>query len=164
MIILSTNVGDISIELDFERAPVTAKNFMRYCQEGFYEHTIFHRVIKGFMIQGGGFTAKMREKPTHDPIVNEANKGLSNTLGTIAMARTDAPHSATAQFFINTANNDFLDHSAPTNNGWGYAVFGKVVAGLDVVQRIEGVKTTTVAGHEDVPREPIVIEKVTIIA
>ncbi|MGL4613828.1 MAG: peptidylprolyl isomerase [Shewanella sp.] len=164
MIILSTNVGDISIELDFERAPVTAKNFMRYCQEGFYEHTIFHRVIKGFMIQGGGFTAKMREKPTHDPIVNEANKGLSNTLGTIAMARTDAPHSATAQFFINTANNDFLDHSAPTNNGWGYAVFGKVVAGLDVVQQIEGVKTTTVAGHEDVPREPIVIEKVTIIA
>ncbi|MGL4517773.1 MAG: peptidylprolyl isomerase [Shewanella sp.] len=164
MIIFSTNVGDISIELDFERAPVTAKNFMRYCQEGFYEHTIFHRVIKGFMIQGGGFTAKMREKPTHDPIVNEANKGLSNTLGTIAMARTDAPHSATAQFFINTANNDFLDHSAPTNNGWGYAVFGKVVAGLDVVQRIEGVNTTTVAGHEDVPREPIIIEKVTIIA
>ncbi|MGL5391729.1 MAG: peptidylprolyl isomerase [Shewanella sp.] len=164
MIIFSTNLGDIHIELDFDRAPVTAKNFMRYCQEGFYEHTIFHRVIKGFMIQGGGFNAKMREKPTHEPIVNEANKGLSNTLGTIAMARTDAPHSATAQFFINTANNDFLDHSAPTNNGWGYAVFGKVVAGLDVVLQIEGVKTTTVAGHEDVPREPIIIEKVTIVA
>jgi peptidyl-prolyl cis-trans isomerase B (cyclophilin B) len=115
------------------------------------------------MIQGGGFTAKMKEKPTHDPIVNEANKGLSNVLGTIAMARTDAPHSATAQFFINTANNDFLDHTAATNNGWGYAVFGKVVAGLEVVQQIEKVKTTKVAGHEDVPREAIIIEKVTII-
>lgn len=162
MIIFTTNIGDIGIELDVERAPVTSKNFLRYCEEGFYEHTIFHRVIKGFMIQGGGFTAKMKEKPTHDPIVNEANKGLSNTLGTIAMARTDAPHSATAQFFINTANNDFLDHTATTNSGWGYAVFGKVVAGLEVVQQIEKVKTTKVAGHEDVPREPIIIEKVTI--
>lgn len=162
MIIFTTNIGDIGIELDVERAPVTSKNFLRYCEEGFYEHTIFHRVIKGFMIQGGGFTAKMEEKPTHDPIVNEANKGLSNTLGTIAMARTDAPHSATAQFFINTANNDFLDHTATTNSGWGYAVFGKVVAGLEVVQQIEKVKTTKVAGHEDVPREPIIIEKVTI--
>ncbi|PIW59207.1 peptidylprolyl isomerase [Shewanella sp. CG12_big_fil_rev_8_21_14_0_65_47_15] len=162
MIIFTTNIGDIGIELDVERAPVTSKNFLRYCEEGFYEHTIFHRVIKGFMIQGGGFTAKMKEKPTHDPIVNEANKGLSNVLGTIAMARTDAPHSATAQFFINTANNDFLDHTAATNNGWGYAVFGKVVAGLEVVQQIEKVKTTKVAGHEDVPREAIIIEKVTI--
>lgn len=162
MIIFTTNIGDIGIELDVERAPVTSKNFLRYCEEGFYEHTIFHRVIKGFMIQGGGFTAKMKEKPTHDPIVNEANKGLSNTLGTIAMARTDAPHSGTAQFFINTANNDFLDHTATTNSGWGYAVFGKVVAGLEVVQQIEKVKTTKVAGHEDVPREPIIIEKVTI--
>ncbi|MCL1091828.1 peptidyl-prolyl cis-trans isomerase [Shewanella profunda] len=163
MIIFTTNVGDISVELDFERAPVTAKNFMCYCEEGFFEHTIFHRVIKGFMIQGGGFTAKMKEKATHEPIVNEANKGLSNTLGTLAMARTDAPHSATAQFFINTANNDFLDHTSTTNNGWGYAVFGKVVAGLEIVQQIEKVKTTTIAGHEDVPREPIIIEKVTII-
>lgn len=162
MIIFTTNIGEIGIELDVDHAPVTSKNFLRYCEEGFYEHTIFHRVIKGFMIQGGGFTAKMKEKPTHDPIVNEANKGLSNTLGTIAMARTDAPHSATAQFFINTANNDFLDHTAATNNGWGYAVFGKVVAGLEVVQQIEKVKTTKVAGHEDVPREPIIIEKVTI--
>lgn len=162
MIIFTTNIGEIGIELDVEHAPVTSKNFLRYCEEGFYEHTIFHRVIKGFMIQGGGFTAKMKEKPTHDPIVNEANKGLSNTLGTIAMARTDAPHSATAQFFINTANNDFLDHTATTNNGWGYAVFGKVVAGLEVVQQIEKVKTTKVAGHEDVPCEPIIIEKVTI--
>lgn len=162
-IIFTTNLGDISIELDMERAPVTAKNFIRYCQEGFYEHTIFHRVIKGFMIQGGGFTAKMKEKPTHEPIVNEANKGLSNVFGTIAMARTDAPHSATAQFFINTANNEFLDHTATTNNGWGYAVFGKVTAGLEVVLQIESVKTTRVAGHEDVPREPIIIEKVTIV-
>lgn len=162
MIIFTTNIGEIGIELDVDHAPVTSKNFLRYCEEGFYEHTIFHRVIKGFMIQGGGFTAKMKEKPTHDPIVNEANKGLSNILGTIAMARTDAPHSATAQFFINTANNDFLDHTATTNNGWGYAVFGKVVAGLEVVQQIEKVKTTKVAGHEDVPREPIIIEKVTI--
>lgn len=162
-IIFTTNLGDISIELDMERAPVTAKNFIRYCQEGFYDHTIFHRVIKGFMIQGGGFTAKMKEKPTHVPIVNEANKGLSNVFGTIAMARTDAPHSATAQFFINTANNEFLDHTATTNNGWGYAVFGKVTAGLEVLLQIEGVKTTRVAGHEDVPREPIIIEKVTII-
>ncbi|QYJ77480.1 peptidylprolyl isomerase [Shewanella acanthi] len=163
MIIFTTNLGDIHIELDMERAPVTAKNFIRYCEEGFYEHTIFHRVIKGFMIQGGGFTAKMKEKPTHAPIVNEANKGLSNSFGTIAMARTDAPHSATAQFFINTANNDFLDHTATTNQGWGYAVFGKVTEGLDIVLDIEKVKTTRVAGHDDVPREPIIIEKVTIV-
>jgi peptidyl-prolyl cis-trans isomerase B (cyclophilin B) len=162
MITFSTNLGDITIALDFERAPISSKNFVRYCQEGFFEHTIFHRVIKGFMIQGGGFTAKMQEKPTHDPIVNEANKGLSNTLGSIAMARTDAPHSATAQFFINTANNDFLDHTATTNSGWGYAVFGRVTVGMDIIQQIEKVKTTTVAGHEDVPRDAIIIEKVTI--
>lgn len=163
MIIFSTNLGDIHIELDMEHAPVTAKNFLRYCEEGFYEHTIFHRVIKGFMIQGGGFTAKMKEKTTHAPIVNEANRGLSNQFGTLAMARTDAPHSATAQFFINTANNDFLDHTATTNNGWGYAVFGKVTAGLDIVTLIEKSKTATIAGHEDVPKEAVVIEKVTIV-
>ena len=162
MIIFSTNMGDITIELDFEHAPVSSKNFLRYCQEGFYEGTIFHRVIKGFMIQGGGLTAKMREKPTHDPIVNEANRGLKNTFGTLAMARTDAPHSATGQFFINVANNDFLDHTATTNAGWGYAVFGRVIEGMDVVQKMEKVKTTTIAGHDDVPREPIVVEKVTI--
>lgn len=162
-VIFTTNFGDIQIELDMEKAPVSSKNFLKYCQEGFYEHTIFHRVIKGFMIQGGGFTAKMKEKPTHDPIANEANRGLSNVLGTIAMARTDAPHSATAQFFINTADNTFLDHTATTNNGWGYAVFGKVTAGIDVVKEIEKVKTTTVAGHEDVPKTPIVIEKVTLV-
>ena len=162
-IIFTTNLGDIHIELDLEKAPVSSKNFLRYCQEGFYEQTIFHRVIKGFMIQGGGFTANMEEKTTHAPIVNEANRGLSNVLGTIAMARTDAPHSATGQFFINTANNSFLDHTATTNNGWGYAVFGKVIAGIDVVKQIEKVKTTTKAGHEDVPKTPIMIESVTIV-
>ncbi|MBB1268340.1 peptidylprolyl isomerase [Shewanella sp. SR44-3] len=163
MIIFSTNLGDISIELDMERAPVSSKNFLRYCKEGFYEGTIFHRVIKGFMIQGGGFTETMDEKPTHDPIVNEANKGLSNVIGTIAMARTDAPHSATGQFFINVGNNDFLDHVATTNAGWGYAVFGKVTAGMDIIKQIEKLKTTTKGDHEDVPVTPIVIKKVTLI-
>ncbi|OBT06811.1 cyclophilin [Shewanella sp. UCD-FRSSP16_17] len=162
MITFTTNLGDICIELDMEKAPVSSKNFIQYCKDGFYEHTIFHRVIKGFMIQGGGFTAKMKEKPTRDPIVNEANRGLSNVLGTIAMARTDAPHSATGQFFINVADNTFLDHTATTNNGWGYAVFGKVIAGIEVVKEIEKAKTATIAGHDDVPKTPIIIEKVTI--
>ncbi|WP_192022020.1 MULTISPECIES: peptidylprolyl isomerase [Shewanella] len=162
MITFTTNLGDICIELDMEKAPVSSKNFLQYCKDGFYEHTIFHRVIKGFMIQGGGFTAKMKEKPTRDPIVNEANRGLSNVLGTIAMARTDAPHSATGQFFINVADNTFLDHTATTNNGWGYAVFGKVIAGIEVVKEIEKAKTATIAGHDDVPKTPIIIEKVTI--
>ncbi|ARD20908.1 peptidylprolyl isomerase [Shewanella japonica] len=162
MITFTTNLGDICIELEMEKAPVSSKNFVQYCKDGFYEHTIFHRVIKGFMIQGGGFTAKMKEKPTRDPIVNEANRGLSNVLGTIAMARTDAPHSATGQFFINVADNTFLDHTATTNNGWGYAVFGKVIAGIEVVKEIEKAKTATIAGHDDVPKTPIIIEKVTI--
>jgi peptidyl-prolyl cis-trans isomerase B (cyclophilin B) len=162
MITFTTNLGDFTIELDMQRAPVSSKNFLTYCNEGFYEGTIFHRVIKGFMIQGGGFTENMDEKPTHDAIVNEANKGLSNVIGTIAMARTDAPHSATGQFFINLGNNDFLDHVATTNAGWGYAVFGKVSAGMEVIKQIERVKTATVAGHEDVPLEAIVVEKVTI--
>ncbi|MEZ9234158.1 peptidylprolyl isomerase [Shewanella sp. 10N.286.52.A9] len=162
MITFTTNLGDICIELDMEKAPVSSKNFLQYCKDGFYEHTIFHRVIKGFMIQGGGFTAKMKEKPTRDPIVNEANRGLSNVLGTIAMARTDAPHSATGQFFINVADNTFLDHTATTNNGWGYAVFGKVIAGIEVVKEIEKAKTASIAGHDDVPKTPIIIEKVTI--
>ncbi|MDP5213929.1 peptidylprolyl isomerase [Pseudoalteromonas tunicata] len=162
MIIFTTNLGDIEFKLDFETTPVTAKNFLQYCQDGFYEGTIFHRVIKGFMIQGGGFTAKMKEKPTQAPIVNEANKGLKNKLGTIAMARTNAPHSATAQFFINVADNDFLDHSKTTNAGWGYCVFGEVIAGMDIIKQIEKVRTARVAGHEDVPFEPIIVEKVTI--
>ncbi|MGF1724401.1 peptidylprolyl isomerase [Photobacterium nomapromontoriensis] len=162
MITLSTNVGDIEIELDMEHAPVTSKNFLQYCQDGFYEGTIFHRVINGFMIQGGGLTADMKEKETRDCIVNEANRGLKNVIGSIAMARTDAPHSATAQFFINLDDNDFLDYTATTNAGWGYAVFGKVTAGMDVVKKIAKVKTRSKFGHDDVPRDAIIIEKVTI--
>ncbi|KJF80852.1 cyclophilin [Photobacterium angustum] len=163
MIIFTTNVGDITIELNKQKAPVTVKNFLKYCQDGFYNGTIFHRVIKGFMIQGGGYTVKMKEKPTRAPIVNEANRGLKNVIGTIAMARTDAPHSATAEFFINVADNDFLDHTATTNVGWGYTVFGQVTAGMDVVNKISKVKTLSIRDHEDVPRDPIVIEKVTIV-
>ena len=162
MVIFTTNFGDIEIELDTTTAPVTRKNFLQYCEDGFYQGTIFHRVIKGFMIQGGGFTAKMKEKPTRESIVNEANRGLKNTLGTIAMARTDAPHSASAQFFINTADNAFLDHFSTSNEGWGYCAFGQVTAGLEVIKQIEKVKTGMVAGHDDVPYEPIVIEQVTI--
>ncbi|WP_060989650.1 peptidylprolyl isomerase [Photobacterium leiognathi] len=163
MIIFTTNVGDITIELNKQKAPVSAKNFLKYCQDGFYEGTIFHRVIKGFMIQGGGYTTNMKEKPTRAPIVNEANRGLKNVIGSIAMARTDAPHSATAEFFINVADNDFLNHTATTNAGWGYAVFGQVTAGMDVVNKIAKVKTTSIRDYEDVPKEPIVIEKVTIV-
>ncbi|MCG7495653.1 peptidyl-prolyl cis-trans isomerase [Vibrio sp. Of7-15] len=162
MIIFTTNVGNIEIELNLERAPVSSKNFLKYCQDGFYDGTIFHRVIKGFMIQGGGFTKDMQEKDTRAAIANEANRGLKNVIGSIAMARTDAPHSATAQFFINLADNDFLDHTATTNAGWGYAVFGKVTAGMDVVNKIAEVETTSKNGHDDVPCEVIIVEKVTI--
>lgn len=162
MIIFTTNLGDITIELNMDKAPVSSKNFLKYCQDGFYDGTVFHRVIKGFMIQGGGFTESMQEKPTRDAIANEANRGLKNVIGTIAMARTDAPHSATAQFFINLDDNDFLDHTATTNLGWGYAVFGKVTAGMDVVNEIAKVKTTSKFGHDDVPCEVIIVEKVTI--
>ena len=164
MITFATNLGDIEIELDFDKAPVSSKNFLKYCEEGFYEGTIFHRVIKGFMAQGGGFTTEMQEKPTRAAIVNEANRGLKNSRGSIAMARTDAPHSATGQFFINLADNSFLDHTATTNAGWGYAVFGKVTAGVDVVTKMGRVKTHSQNGHDDVPREQIIIEKVTITA
>ncbi|MGF1908371.1 peptidyl-prolyl cis-trans isomerase [Vibrio kasasachensis] len=162
MITLFTNFGDIEIELNLDKAPVSSKNFKKYCEDGFYEGTIFHRVIEGFMIQGGGFTAEMQEKPTRDPIVNEANRGLKNQIGTIAMARTDAPHSATAQFFINLDDNDFLDYTATTNLGWGYAVFGKVTAGMNVVNKIAQAKITSKCGHDDVPCEPIIVERVTI--
>lgn len=162
MIVFTTNFGDIEIELNMERAPVSSKNFLKYCEDGFYEGTIFHRVIDGFMIQGGGHTENMREKETRDPIVNEANRGLKNTIGSIAMARTDAPHSATAQFFINLDDNDFLDHTGTTNQGWGYAVFGKVSAGMDVVNNIGKVLTGTKKGHDDVPLDTITITKVTI--
>lgn len=161
-ITLITNVGNIEISLNQQKAPVTARNFIQYCRDGFYNDTIFHRVINGFMIQGGGHTEDLVEKPTRDPIVNEANRGLKNTIGTIAMARTDAPHSATAQFFINLADNDCLDYTATTNSGWGYTVFGNVTAGMDVVNHIAQVNTTTTQGHEDVPCSAIVIEQVTI--
>ena len=160
MIRLTTNQGTIELELDSEKAPITAKNFERYVTEGFYDGTIFHRVIKGFMIQGGGFTAGMSEKQTHDPIVNEAKNGLKNDKYTIAMARTNDPHSATSQFFINVADNDFLNHTSPTPRGWGYAVFGKVVAGTDVVDAIAAVRTASRSWYGDVPVEDVVMEKV----
>lgn len=157
MITLKTNLGDIVIELDYDKAPVTAKNFEEYVKSGFYKGTIFHRVIKGFMIQGGGLTADMDNKPTNAPIKNEADNGLKNDRGTIAMARTQDPHSATAQFFINTVDNSFLNFRSKDLNGWGYCVFGKVVQGMDVVDKIEKSKTTTVSYYQDVPVETIEI-------
>lgn len=156
---IETSLGKIVVRLAPDRAPQTVKNFLRYVNEGFYNGTIFHRVIKGFMIQGGGFEPGMQQKPTNDPIKNEADNGLKNDKYTIAMARTNDPHSATAQFFINVADNDFLNHTAPTGNGWGYAVFGKVVAGRDVVDQIARVRTGTRGWFGDVPVEDVVIEK-----
>lgn len=157
MIVLTTTHGEIEIELNHEKAPLTAANFERYVKEGHYDGTIFHRVIKGFMIQGGGFTAEMEQKATHEPIKNEADNGLGNERGTIAMARTPNPHSATAQFFINTVDNDYLNFRSPDMMGWGYCVFGKVVKGMDVVDKIESVKTATVFGMRDVPTETVMI-------
>ena len=162
MIKMHTNFGVIGLELDAAKAPVTAENFMTYVREGFYDGTVFHRVISNFMIQGGGMTANMVAKPTHDPIKNEADNGLKNDRGTIAMARTNDPHSATAQFFINVVDNGFLNHQSPSPQGWGYCVFGKVVEGMDVVDRIKGVATTNAGFHQDVPVDPVVIEKVEI--
>ena len=159
---LTTNHGDIVIELDAEKAPETVKNFLAYVEAGHYDNTIFHRVINGFMIQGGGFEPGMKQKPTDAPIENEANNGLKNANYTVAMARTNVPHSATAQFFINVADNDFLNHTAPTPQGWGYAVFGKVVSGQDVVDRIKAVKTGRKGFHDDVPNEDVVIEKAVV--
>ena len=159
---LHTNYGDIKISLDEQQAPVSAKNFLAYAEKGFYNNTIFHRVIDGFMIQGGGFESGMTQKKTEAPIKNEANNGLKNNRGTIAMARTSDPHSATAQFFINLQDNDFLNYSAPTNQGWGYAVFGKVVSGMDVVDKIAKVKTGSAGFHRDVPTEDVLIKSVTI--
>jgi peptidyl-prolyl cis-trans isomerase B (cyclophilin B) len=156
---LHTNHGVITIELDAEKAPVTAANFLNYVRKGHYDGTLFHRVIDGFMIQGGGFTAGMNQKPTDGPIQNEANNGLKNDRYTIAMARTSAPHSATAQFFINVADNDFLNFKSESPQGWGYAVFGKVVAGTEVVDAIKGVKTGRRGFHEDVPVDDVVITK-----
>lgn len=160
---LSTSAGDIVIELDATNAPKTSENFLTYVRDGFYDNTIFHRVIDGFMIQGGGFEPGMKQKPTNNPIENEANNGLKNDKYTLAMARTNDPHSATAQFFINVANNDFLNHTAPTAQGWGYAVFAKVVEGQDVVDQIKGVKTGNAGFHQNVPVEDVVITKATII-
>ena len=162
MIVLKTNHGDISIELDFDKAPKSSENFLAYARDGFYNGTIFHRVIDGFMIQGGGFEPGMNQKPTGTPIENEADNGLKNDCYTLAMARTMDPHSATAQFFINVKDNDFLNHSAPNPQGWGYAVFGKVVAGTDVVDAIKSVATGSAAGHQDVPTEDVVIESVEV--
>ncbi|UOO90209.1 peptidylprolyl isomerase [Vitreoscilla massiliensis] len=163
MIKLHTNFGVIGIELDHEKAPITAANFEQYVKDGFYDGVIFHRVIKGFMIQGGGMDADMREKQTRDTIENEAANGLKNNKYSIAMARTSAPHSASAQFFINTANNDFLNFKAPNPQGFGYAVFGKVVEGFDVVDQIEGVKTGNKGFHQDVPKDAVVITKAEIV-
>jgi len=164
MIKLHTNYGVITLKLDAEKAPETVANFEQYVKDGHYDGTIFHRVIDNFMIQGGGFEAGMKQKQTNAPIKNEANNGLSNKRGTIAMARTMDPHSASAQFFINVKDNNFLDHTAPTSQGWGYAVFGEVVEGMDVIDKIRTVKTTSKAGHQDVPVEDVVVEKAEVIA
>jgi|TARA_B110000503_G_C7159373_1_gene418889 peptidyl-prolyl cis-trans isomerase B (cyclophilin B) len=160
---LKTNMGDIVIELNAEKAPKSAENFLMYAREGAYNNTIFHRVMDGFMVQGGGFEPGMKQKPTHAPIDNEAANGLKNDKYTVAMARTNDPHSATSQFFINVANNEFLNFTAPSGNGWGYAVFGKVVQGEDVVDKIRAVKTGNAGPHQNVPSTDVVIEQVTII-
>ena len=161
MITLHTNYGDIDIELDFDRAPKTAANFLQYCRENFYAGTIFHRVIPGFMVQGGGMDANMREKRGNAPIANEADNGLKNDIGTLAMARTNDPHSASSQFFINIADNSFLNHTAKDARGWGYAVFGKVVNGMAVVDEIKAVPTGNAGHHQDVPTVTVEIERVT---
>lgn len=159
---METSMGDITLELDGEKAPDTVANFVEYANSGFYDGTIFHRVIANFMIQGGGFDSDMKQKKTREPIKNEAANGLKNDTGTIAMARTNDPNSATAQFFINVKDNGFLNHTAPSGQGWGYAVFGKVTDGMDVVHAIEKVDTTIRSGMQDVPAETVVINKVTV--
>ena len=161
MVKLQTNFGDITLELNAEKAPITVANFLKYVDSGFYDNTIFHRVINGFMIQGGGFDTDMNQKPTDAEIKNEADNLLDNKKYTIAMARTSAPHSASSQFFINVADNHFLDFTAPSGSGWGYCVFGKVVEGMDVVDKIKLVATTNRRGHQDVPVENVVIERAT---
>src|SRR6187402_3545558 len=163
MIKLHTNHGVITIELDEVKAPKTSANFIEYVKKGHYDGTIFHRVINGFMVQGGGFEPGMQQKPTDKPIENEANNGLKNDKYTVAMARTGDPHSASAQFFINVGDNKFLDHTAPTPSGWGYAVFGKVVDGTDVVDRIKETRTGRSGGHSDVPLDDVVIEKAEVV-
>jgi peptidyl-prolyl cis-trans isomerase B (cyclophilin B) len=160
---LHTSQGVVTIELDAEKAPNTVENFLSYVRKGHYDNTIFHRVIKNFMIQGGGFEPGMKQKGTDAPIENEAGNGLKNDKYTVAMARTNAPHSATAQFFINVVDNDFLNFSSPTPQGFGYAVFGKVVEGTDVVDQIKGVRTGSSGFHQDVPLEDVVIEKAVVV-
>ena len=159
MVKLTTNFGDITLELNAEKAPITVANFLQYVENGFYDNVIFHRVINGFMIQGGGFDTNMKQKKTLAEIKNEANNGLSNDMYSVAMARTSIPNSASSQFFINVGDNDFLNHTAPTSSGWGYCVFGKVIDGMDVVDKIKAVKTGSKAGHQDVPVEAVIIEK-----
>jgi peptidyl-prolyl cis-trans isomerase B (cyclophilin B) len=163
MIQIETTLGEIILELDREKAPVSVENFIQYAKSGHYDGTIFHRVMEGFMVQGGGMTVDMQEKPTGEPIVNEATNRVKNRVGTVAMARTSEINSATAQFFINTENNTALNYSGPTEADFGYAVFGQVVDGMDVVYTIEQQATATVAGHDDVPVEPIIIEAMVVL-
>jgi len=160
MIKISTTFGEMTLELDADKAPKTVANFLEYVREGFYDGTIFHRVINNFMVQGGGFDTNMKQKATKSPIENEADNGLKNEFGTIAMARTMDPHSATAQFFINVSNNEFLNHSGKNMQGWGYAVFGKVVEGTEVLEKIKAVATTSKNGHQDVPVDEVIIESI----
>jgi len=159
---LITNFGDITLELNAEKAPITVANFLKYVENGFYDGVIFHRIIDNFMIQGGGFDADMKQKSTEAEIKNEADNGLSNDNYTIAMARTAVPDSASSQFFININDNDFLNHTAPTASGWGYCVFGKVTEGMEVVDKMKGASTTSRASHQDVPEKPVIIEKATL--
>ena len=162
MITLNTNFGDIVIELNFDDAPLSSANFLKYCRDGFYTDTIFHRVIGNFMIQGGGFNETMKQKETREPIQNEADNGLSNDIGTLAMARTNDPHSASSQFFINVADNNFLNHSGKNSQGWGYAVFAKVIEGMEVVNKIKAVPTGNSGPHGDVPTETVCISSVSV--
>ena len=162
MVILKTNFGEIKIALHADKAPKTVENFLNYVKSGFYDNTIFHRVIDGFMIQGGGFTPDMEQKSVQNPIENEATNGLENKVGTLAMARTPDPHSATCQFFINVNNNDFLNFTSETSQGWGYCVFAEVVEGMDIVNKIKSVPTGSFGGHQDVPLESVVIESAVV--
>jgi peptidyl-prolyl cis-trans isomerase B (cyclophilin B) len=159
---IATTVGHMTLELDADNAPKTVENFLAYATSGFYDGTIFHRVINNFMIQGGGFTTDMEQKPTQAPVDNEANNGLKNERGTIAMARTQDPHSATAQFFINVQDNDFLNHTGENMQGWGYTVFGKITQGEEVLDKIRSVQTGSQGGHQDVPTDPIIIESISV--
>ena len=163
-VVLHTNHGDITLELDAENAPASTANFLQYVRDGHYDNTLFHRVIPGFMIQGGGMEPGMKQKPTRKPVANEATNGVKNKNYTVAMARTSEPHSATAQFFINVADNDFLDYTAPSANGWGYCVFGKVTGGRDIVDKITAVPTATSGFHQNVPQQDVVILKAEEVA